>query len=373
MNGPERGALADVRVLEFAGIGPVPFCGMLLADLGADVVRVDRKSLVPQDPLAPENRGRRSIALDLKSEEGRAAAMALMVRADIVIEGYRPGVMERLGLGPDVALANRPSLVYGRMTGWGQDGPSSRRAGHDINYIAISGALHAIGTADRPQIPLNLVGDYGGGALHLALGVLAALHHARATGQGQVVDCAMSDAAVSLLSMIHGRWDDGTWRDSRESNVIDGGAHFYNVYQCRDGHWIAVGAIEPQFYRELIDRMGIDDPQFDDQLDEQSWPKLKQKLAAIFAGRTRAEWCALLEDSDACFAPVLSLGEAPLHPHNRARGAYVVRDGKIRTGPAPKLSLTPSTARPGARFSDEDGDVVRDWAERASPARGDGR
>ncbi|WP_436644256.1 CaiB/BaiF CoA transferase family protein [Microbaculum sp. FT89] len=357
------GPLADVRVVELAAIGPVPFCGMMLADLGARVVRIDRSMAGPMDRYAPENRGRTALALDLKSEAGRTRARDLIAGADIVIEGYRPGVMERLGLCPEVVLAANPALVYGRMTGWGQTGPYRDVAGHDINFIAVSGALHATGPAEHPVIPLNLVGDYGGGAMHLVAGVLAALHHARRTGRGQVVDCAMSDAAISLMSMIYQKRAEAEWRDSRASNVIDGGAHFYNVYRCRDGAWIAIGAIEARFYRLLREKLDLQGPLFDRQLDRSAWPALKARLSEIFAQRTRAEWCALLEGSDVCFAPVLSMDEAAEHPHNVARGAFVERDGRLTTAPVPRLSATPASIRPGAAVGPADtAEFLKDWA-----------
>ena len=357
-----RGPLVGLKVLEFAAIGPVPFAGMLLSDLGADVVRIDRRGGAARGPQDVTFRGRRSVGLDLKAPSGAEAALRLMQRADALIEGFRPGVMERLGLGPELALARNPRLVYGRMTGWGQSGPLAKAAGHDLNFIALSGALHAIGPQAAPAIPLNLVGDYGGGALYLAFGLLAAVMHARATGEGQVVDCAMSDGAISLMAQMYGLHSTGDWADQREANVIDGGAHFYNVYRCRDGEWISVAAPEPGFYQELRRLAGLQEEAFDAQWSAGQWPQLKGRMAEVFATRTRAEWCALLEGTDACFAPVLSLSEAPAHPHNRARGAFVSIDDIVQPAPQPKFSLTPGAVQgPAARAGAHNRDALSDW------------
>src|SRR5436190_5755283 len=289
------GPLSGIKVIEFEAIGPGPFAGMLLADMGADVILVDRPA--PGDlGLKRERwndvmmRGKRSVTLDLKSSSGAEAALELITRADALIEGFRPGVMERLGLGPDVALAKNPKLVYGRMTGWGQDGPLSQAAGHDINYIAITGALHAIGTAERPVPPLNLVGDFGGGALYLAVGLLAGVIQARESGKGQVIDCAMSDGAASLMAMFYGFKASGMWKEERRQNLLDGGAHFYDTYQCADGKWISIGSIEPQFYALLLEKTGIKDPEFAAQMDRAAWPKLREKLAAAIATKSQAQW-----------------------------------------------------------------------------------
>lgn len=355
------GPLRGVRVLELAGMGPAPFCGMLLSDLGADVVRIDRPDAV-YDRFMIETRGRRSVALDLKDRKGRETALCLAEKADLLIEGFRPGVMERLGLGPDVVLERNARLVYGRMTGWGQHGPYSGMAGHDINYIAITGALHSIGPAERPTPPLNLVGDFGGGALYLAVGLLAALRHAERTGEGQVIDCAMSDGTIGLMSLLYGHLARGTWRDARGANVIDGGSHFYNCYQCADGGWIALGAIEPQFYATLRTLAGADDPAFDAQLDEARWPGLKDRMAALVATRTRAEWTALLEGSDACFAPVMSMREAQHHPHNLAREAFTEVDGVAHPSPAPRFSRTPGAIQgPPIAAGDGGAAALRSW------------
>ncbi len=336
-----QGPLSGLKVLEFAGIGPGPFCGMLLSDLGADVVRIDRKGPGRAAKTDITARGRKSVALDLKSPAAVEACLKLMESADAVFEGFRPGVMERLGLGPDVALARNPKLVFGRMTGWGQTGPYAQAAGHDMNYIAISGALGAIGTAEKPIPPLNLVGDFGGGALYLAFGLLAGVIHARATGQGQVIDCAMSDGAASLMAMFYGFKAAGAWSDTRRSNLLDGGAHFYDTYQCADGEWIAIGSIEPQFYALLLEKTGIDDPAFKAQMDRAQWPSLREKLAAAIVGKTRDEWCEIMAGTDVCFGPVLSLDEAPRHAHNVARQTFVEIDGVIQPAPAPRFSATP--------------------------------
>lgn len=342
------GPLRGLRVLEFAAIGPVAFCGMQFSDLGADVLRIDRPGGDPIDRYTFETRGRRSVTLDLKSPDGCAAALQLMEKADALIEGHRPGVMERLGIGPEIALARNPRLVYGRMTGWGQSGPYAQMPGHDINYLSLSGALHAIGPAERPSIPLNLIADFGGGALFLSFGLLAAILHARATGEGQVVDCAMNEGTTALLTLIYGHLARGTWLDQRASNIIDGGAHFYNVYQCADGEWVSFAAMEPQFYAELLRRANLTDPAFNVQHDATRWPELKEKVAALIRKRTRAEWCALMEGSNACFAPVLKMGEAPNHPHNVARKTFVEVDGLTQPAPAPRFSRTPGQIQGGA-------------------------
>jgi alpha-methylacyl-CoA racemase len=337
------GPLAGLRVVEFAGIGPGPFAAMLLADMGADVVRVER----PGEPARPHDitrRGRRVVVLDLKRAGDLAQALALLDGAEALIEGFRPGVMERLGLGPDVVLRRNPRLVYGRMTGWGQHGPLAQTAGHDINYIAIAGALGAIGEAGAPVPPLNLVGDYGGGALYLAMGMLAAVLAVRAGGPGQVVDCAISDCVANMLALFYSMRAEGAWQDRRAANLLDGGAHFYATYECADGRHIAVGAIEPQFYAVLRRIAGLDDAAFDAQRDPAAWPDLKRRLAAVFRTRTRDDWVALFDGSDACVAPVLGLGEAVAHPHNVARGAFVERDGVVQPAAAPRFSATPAAA-----------------------------
>ncbi len=361
-----QGPLTGLRVVEFAGIGPGPFCGMLLSDLGADVVRVDREGGRPSSKYDITARGRRSIALDLKSPEAIETCLKLIDKADALIEGFRPGVMERLGLGPEIALKRNPRLAYGRMTGWGQTGPLASAAGHDINYIALTGALHAIGTADRPTPPLNLVGDFGGGALYLALGLLAAVIHARASGEGQVVDCAMTDGAASLMAMFYGMQASGLWRDEREANLLDGGAHFYGTYRCADGAWVAIGSIEPRFYALLLEKAGLaTDPAFKAQMDRDGWPALRASLAAVIERRTRAEWCALMEGTDVCFAPVLSLAEAPKHAHNVARETFVEVEGVVQPAPAPRFSMTPGTVSgPPPAIGADGAAILADWGIR---------
>jgi alpha-methylacyl-CoA racemase len=357
-----QGPLDGLKVVEFTGIGPGPFCGMLLSDLGADVVRIDRKDGGRDDKTDITSRGRRSVAMDLKKADAVAACLRLMRQADAVFEGYRPGVMERLGLGPDAALKCNPSLVYGRMTGWGQSGPYANMAGHDINYIAITGALHAVGTEDKPVPPLNLVGDFGGGALYLAFGLLAGVLHARATGTGQVIDCAMSDGAASLMAMFYGSKASGQWRDTRRSNKLDGGAHFYDTYPCKDDRWIAIGSVEPKFYELLLEKMGITAPEFQAQGDRDAWPQLRAKLAAVIVTKTRDEWATILGGTDACFAPVLNLDEAPLHPHNAARSTFVTVDGVIQPAPAPRFSVTPGAIQfPPHRIGADNDGALSQW------------
>jgi len=361
------GPLSGIRVLELAGIGPGPFCAMMLADMGADVLRVDRPEPVDLGlPLEPKfdviARGRRSIALDLKHTPAIEIALALVEKADVLIEGFRPGVTERLGLGPDACLARNPRLVYGRVTGWGQDGPLAQAAGHDINYIAIAGALHAIGPAQRPAPPLNLVGDYGGGAMYLAFGIVCALCERHSSGRGQVIDTAMSEGAASLMSIFYGRMAAGLWHDKRGVNILDGGAPWYNVYETADGKYVAVGAIEGRFYAELMQRLGLDTPSLPDQYDRTRWPELRANLARIFQQKTRDEWCEALAGHDVCIAPVLSIAEAPSHPHNRARGAFFECDGVIQPGPAPRFSRTPGRVERGAPRRGEGGAAaLADW------------
>jgi alpha-methylacyl-CoA racemase len=357
-----QGPLNGLKIVEFAGIGPGPFCGMLLSDLGADVLRVDRKGGGRDAKTDITSRGRRSVALDLKKPESIQACLRLLGQADAMFEGFRPGVMERLGLGPDVVMNRHPSIVYGRMTGWGQFGPYANAAGHDINYIAISGALHAIGTQDKPVPPLNLVGDFGGGALYLAFGLMAGVIHARATGTGQVIDCSMSDGAASLMSMFYGKKASGEWRDARQANLLDGGGHFYDTYQCADGGWISLGSFEPQFYSLLLEKTGINDPQFQRQLDPAMWPELRAKLAAVILTKTRDEWIEIMGGTDVCFAPVLNLEEAPRDPHNLARQTFVEIDGVIQPAPAPRFSLTPGAIQfPPHRVGSDNVTALRDW------------
>jgi len=358
-----QGPLTSLKIVEFAGIGPGPFCGMLLSDLGADVIRIDRKGGGRGGASSDvTSRGRRSVALDLKTPEAVEACLKLMETADVVFEGFRPGVMERLGLGPEVALKRNPKLVYGRMTGWGQTGPLASAAGHDMNYIAITGALHAIGTEDKPVPPLNLVGDFGGGALYLAFGILAGVTHARQTGQGQVIDCAMSDGAASLMAMFYGFKAAGIWKEERRANMLDGGAHFYDTYRCADGRWVSIGSIEPQFYALLLEKTGIDDPAFAQQHSRSHWPELHDKLAAVIATKSRDEWTAIMGGTDVCFAPVLDLDEAPAHPHNAARQTFVEVGGVTQPAPAPRFSATPGAIQgPPPRIGADDAAALRDW------------
>lgn len=358
MRAAATGPLRGVRVLEFAGLGPVPFCGMLLSDLGAQVLRILRPGATTQAYDAVLTRGRVTLSLDLKQSVGGEAARALSRSADILIEGFRPGVMEQLGLGPEVLLRQNSKLVYGRMTGWGQHGPNSGAAGHDINYIALSGALHAIGEANKPMPPLNLVGDFGGGALYLAMGALAALLNARATGHGQVVDCAMTDGAASLMSMMFSLQASGAWREQRQANLLDGGAPFYDTYRCADDQWICIGALEPHFFAELLGKLQIPTTEFPDPLDRASWPALRARFERMFLSKPQAHWCQLLENTDACFAPVLPMTEAVKHPHNVARGTFVEHAGIVQPAPAPRFSHTPTTIQGGAAA---DADTLRAW------------
>ena len=370
------GPLAGIKVVEFAGLGPAPFCAMLLADMGAEVVCIARKSSGASggtgnamlDHLNSRacvlNRGRRRLELDLKAPETRQTVLELLAKADVLIEGFRPGVMERLGLGPDECLARNPKLIYGRMTGWGQNGPLAQAAGHDINYIAISGALNMIGEAGgAPVAPPGLVGDFGGGGMVLAFGILAALLEAKKSGQGQVVDAAISDGAAMLTAMLHGFRHDGLWSDSRGENAMDGASHFYGSYQCQDGHWVAIGSLEPQFYAILLEKCGLsDDPDFKAQMDPKSWPRLKAKLTEVFKSKTRNEWCSIMEGSDVCFAPVMSMGEAPQHPHNKARETFVEIDGVVQPAPAPRFSRTPAKAGGFCQIEEDSTEtILADW------------
>ena len=362
------GPLAGVRVLELEAIGPGPFCGMMLADMGADVLLVDR----PSDPGLGLGRtrsadvmfrGRRSVTLDLKTKDGVAAALLLAQRADALIEGFRPNVMERLGLGPDVLLAANPRLVYGRMTGWGQDGPLAARAGHDINYIALSGVLNAIGRAGGPPVPpLNLVGDFGGGGMLLAFGIACALFEAQRTGKGQVVDAAMVEGASVLATMFAGMMHEGKWSEVRGDNFLDSGAPWYGAYETSDGKFVAIGAIEPKFYAELLERLGLATEPLPAQRDRKGWPELRRRFAAVFRSKTRDEWCRVFEGSDACFAPVLSFSEARVHPHNVARGGYVTEGGIEQPAPAPRFSRTPGAVlRPPPERGALGREALADW------------
>ncbi|WP_151448658.1 CaiB/BaiF CoA transferase family protein [Lacisediminimonas profundi] len=356
------GPLQGLKVIEMGGMGPAPFCAMMFADAGAEIVRIERPGGAARiDRFDVTARGREVLELDLRQPENAQVVLRMLESADVLVEGFRPGVMERLGLGPDVCLARRPQLVYGRMTGWGQTGPLAQAAGHDIDYIALSGALHAIGdTGGPPVVPLNLVGDFGGGGMLLAFGVLAAVLEARSSGKGQVVDAAMTEGSALLSAMIYGFRASGNWSNRRGDNLLDGGAHFYGTYQCADGKYLAVGAIEPQFYAELMQRCGIDDPALRErQWERAMWPELKSRLAAIFRAKTRDQWCQLLDGTDACAAPVLDWDEAPQHPHNVAREAFFTRDGITQPSPAPKFSRTPG-ATPQVRQRDA-AEILRAW------------
>ena len=375
------GPLTGLKVLEIAGIGPGPFCGMVLADLGADVVRVDRAERVTdRDPASARfdllARGRRSIGVDLKNPEGVATVLDLAAEADVLIEGFRPGVAERLGIGPDVCLERNPRLVYGRMTGWGQTGPYAHTAGHDINYIALSGALHPIGRrGEAPVPPVNFVGDFGGGGMLLALGVCAAVIEARVSGSGQVVDAAMTDGSALLTTMFHGLAATGAWSTERGTNLIDTGSHMYDVFECADGEYISLGSLEPQFYAEMCTRLGIPIAEMPE-YDRARWPEFKERIRSIVREKTRDEWCALLEGTDVCFAPVLSLTEAPSHPHNRDRATFIEVDGITQPAPAPRFSRTPGAIRrPPSAAGQHTDEALAEWgfaAERIAALKASG-
>ena len=353
------GVLSGYKIIELAGLGPCPMAGMILADMGAEVIRVERG--ISQNPMLTKDisaRGKKSLVLNLKNEQGREALLKLVEHADALLEGYRPGVVEKLGIGPEHCAERNPKLVYGRMTGWGQTGPLAKAAGHDVNYIALTGALHAIGrSGEPPVVPLNLVGDFGGGALFLVAGVLGALLETKSSGQGQVVDAAMVDGTANLMWMCHSFYADGNWNiNDRGANMLDGGAFYYDTYETRDGKYIAIGAIEPQFYSELVELVGLDRERFNakNQDNRALWPDNKVAFVDLFKSKTRDEWCALLEGTDACFAPVLSLAEAPHHAHNLARETYIQIDGYPQPAPAPRFSRTPSEVRHGQRDSGKD-------------------
>jgi alpha-methylacyl-CoA racemase len=352
------GPLAGFRIVEIAGIGPGPFACMLLADMGAEVITLDRVG-ARKNLKAVAVRGRKVVELDLKDKGAIAQVLDLLSHADALVEGFRPGVMERLGLGPDAVQARNPRLVYGRMTGWGQEGPLALAAGHDINYISVTGALAAIGPAEKPIPPLNLVGDFGGGALYLVVGVLAALLEAKTSGSGQVVDAAMCDGAASLMSMFFELMAAGRWGEGRESNFLDGGAHFYGVYECSCGNFISIGSIEPQFYALLREHAGLSETCFDAQMDRKAWPELRAKLTEVFKTKTRDDWCKIMEGTDICFAPILTMAEAPNHPHMAAREVFVTRHGVTQPAPAPRFSRTPSAIREAETA--EIGEVMNVW------------
>lgn len=359
------GPLKGLKILEVAGIGPGPFCAMMLADQGAEVLRIDRKnapSLAGKYDVA--GRGRRSVAVDLKKPEGVETVLRLAEQADGLLEGFRPGVMERLGLSPQTCLERNPRLVYGRMTGWGQYGPMAHAAGHDLNYIALTGALHGIGRKGEPPVPpLNLVGDYGGGAMMLAFGMVCALLEAQRSGQGQVVDAAMTDGAALLMAMFYGMKAGGMWRNERGANMLDGAAHFYDTYECKDGKYVAIGSIEPKFYALLLEKTGLkEDPEFKSQMNMKKWPELKEKLAAVFRSKTREQWCELMEGTDVCFAPVLDMDEAPTHPHNQARETFIEYNGVVQPAPAPRFSRTVSEIQgPPPTVGQHTDEALADW------------
>lgn len=368
------GPLQNLRVVEFAGTGPVPFCAMLLSDMGADVVRIDRPGkhgLGMEDPVT--SRGRRSVVLDLKGAPGREGALRLIERADVVLEGFRPGVMERLALGPEVCHARKPALVYGRMTGWGQHGPMAQRAGHDINYIAVTGVLHQMARAGgKPLVPLNLVGDYGGGGMLLAFGVVSALLERQQSGHGQVVDAAMSDGSALLMSLFYGLRARGLWPNEPGGNLLDGGAPFYDTYVCADGRHLAVGALEPQFYRRLLEQLGLsDEDDLQRPMDPATWPRIRERFSTVFRSRDRDAWCAALAGVDACVAPVLSMDEAPDHPHNRARATFVEYAGITQPAPAPRFSRTKPCIRGPAVAPGEGAEqALADWGVELPTAAG---
>jgi alpha-methylacyl-CoA racemase len=349
------GPLSGFKIIELAGIGPGPFCGMMLSDMGAEVIRVERLSgadKAPKDVLA---RNRRSVALDLKSPEGVETVLRLVESADALFEGFRPGVTERLGLGPDVVLARNPKLVYGRMTGWGQEGPMAQAAGHDINYIGLSGALHAIGRqGERPVPPLNLVGDFGGGGMLLAYGLVCGMLESQRSGKGQVVDAAMVDGSAALMAMFFSFAASGAFTDQRGTNLLDGAAHFYDTYETKDGKHVCIGSIEPQFYALLIEKAGLDPEKYAKQMDPTQWPVLKADLTQTFLTKTQAEWCEIMEGTDVCFSPVLSIFEAPEHPHNKARNSFMEIDGVMQQAPAPRFSRTTPEISHGARVPGQD-------------------
>ena len=361
------GPLSGVKVVELAGIGPGPFCAMLLADLGADVVRVERMTQVDLGidrgrQFRVLNRSRRSVSVDLKNPDGVETVLKLVEGADALIEGFRPGVTERLGLGPEECLARNPKLVYGRMTGWGQEGPLAHAAGHDINYIALTGALHAIGSADKPSPPLNLVGDFGGGGIYLAFGVCAALLEAKTSGEGQIGDAAMTEGAASLMASIYGMHASGHWSDQREDNVLDGGSYYYGVYETSDGKFVSIGSIEGKFHDELLQLTGLQDASTEERNDQSGWPEKKDRMAEVIKSKTRDEWDDIMLGSDVCYAPVLDLSEAPSHPHNVARGSFVEVDGVVQPAPAPRFSRTPGEVQmPPPSPGQHTAEVLTDW------------
>ncbi|NQU65349.1 MAG: CoA transferase [SAR324 cluster bacterium] len=364
------GPLAGIKIVEIGSIGPGPFCAQMLADMGADIIRIDRKApaAIPQETQYEVlHRNRRSVMVDLKKPAGVQTVLKLIAQADALIEGFRPGVMERLGLGPDICFELNSKLVYGRMTGWGQDGPLSQAAGHDINYISLSGALHAIGQAgEKPAIPLNLIGDFGGGGMLLAFGIMCGIYEAGISGRGQVVDASMVEGSAALSGMFYGMVAGGIQNHNRGTNLLDGGAHFYNTYETADGKWISVGSIEPQFYALLLKHTGIEDPEFKSQMDMERWPDWKMKMADIFKAKSRDEWCAIMEGTDVCFAPVLSFEEVNEHPHNKARHSFIEVEGVLQPAPAPRFSRTPPEMRyPPPKRGEHNESALKDWGFQA--------
>lgn len=358
------GPLQGIKIIEMGAIGPGPFAGMLLADMGAEVIVVERYAVSKEHRMPDCNRrGKKSIALNLKQPEGVETLLQLIEQADVLFEGFRPGVMERLGLGPDLCLARNPKLIYGRMTGWGQEGPLAKAAGHDINYISLTGALFATGRADdKPVPPLNLVGDYGGGGMFLVMGILSALIERQQSGKGQVVDAAMTDGSAVLMSIFNSLHAMGMWTPKRGVNLLDSGAHFYDTYETKDGKYVSIGALEPQFYAQLIEKADLDPEVFSNQMNQQEWPKLKEELSRVFKEKTQAEWCAIMEGSDVCFAPVLDFIEAQQHPHNVARETYIEVDGLVQPAPAPRFSRTPSEVQFGPRAAGENTEeILETW------------
>jgi alpha-methylacyl-CoA racemase len=361
------GPLKGMKVVMVGGIGPGPFCAQMLADMGADIIRIDKKGepriAFIQKKFDVLHRNIRSVTIDFKKQEGIEAALKLIDKAEAIIEGFRPGVMEKLGLGPDICLKRNPKLIFGRMTGWGQEGPLAQAAGHDINYIALTGALHAIGKAgEKPVVPLNIVGDFGGGSLFLAFGIMCGVYEARQSGKGQVVDAAVVDGTSALMGAFYGLKAAGLWSDNRGTNVLDGGAQFYDTYETSDGKYISLGSLEPQFYKLLLELAEIDDPVFKNQLDIFKWPEMKEKLTVIFKSKTRDEWCEIMEGTDVCFAPVLSFDEAINHPHNVEREVFIDVDGVMQPAPAPRFSRTKPEVRCGAPDpGDHNDSAFSDW------------
>lgn len=358
------GPLQGIKIIEMGAIGPGPFAGMLLADMGAEVIVVERYAASKEHRMPDCNRrGKKSIALNLKQAAGVETLLQLIEQADVLFEGFRPGVMERLGLGPEICLARNPRLIFGRMTGWGQDGPLAKAAGHDINYISLTGALFATGRAEgKPVPPLNLVGDYGGGGMFLVTGILAALIERQGSGKGQVVDAAMTDGSAVLMSIFNSLHAMGMWTPKRGVNMLDSGAHFYDTYETKDGKYVSIGSLEPQFYAQLIEKAELDPETFSNQMNQQEWPSLKEKLSEVFKRKTQMEWCEIMEGSDVCFAPVLDFIEAQQHPHNVARKTYIEVDGLVQPAPAPRFSRTPSEVQFGPRAAGENTEeILQGW------------